>query len=228
MRRAINLYQSSVGKKVAMALSGIVLFGFTVGHLAGNLKVYQGAEKYNAYAESLREVGKPFFGHGQFIWAFRAILLACLLLHIYSALKLTLQNNSARSQRYKKGNDLAFSYASRTMRWGGVILLAFIIYHLLHLTIGTAHHDFERASPYHNLVSAFQIPLISIAYIVAMLPLGAHIYHGLWSATQTLALRHPKVQQYRRPLTAAIALAIVVGNCSMPIAVLAGIIKLEG
>ena len=225
MQSALSLYRSSVGKKVVMALSGLILFGFVVGHLAGNLKIFQGPEKYNAYASFLRTVGAPALGHGQLLWIARIVLLAAVLQHVTAALQLARMSLRARKTRYRRRNDLSFSYASRTMRWGGGILLAFVVYHLMHLTFGNAHPGFNHESPYYNVVSGFQVPWVSVAYVAAMLPLGLHIYHGLWSATQTLSVRSPVIRRWRRPFAIGVAAAIVVGNISIPVAVLAGLVR---
>lgn len=225
MRRVIKLTRSTVGQKVVMAVTGTLLFGFVLGHMAGNLKLYQGEAAYNAYAEHLRELGEPILGHGQALWIARLVLLAAVGAHIAAAVALTRRSRRARPDRYKQLAPLSFSYASRTMRWGGVIIAAFVVYHLLHLTLGTVHHDFEHGSVYRNVVSGFEVWWVSLAYIVAMVPLGLHLYHGLWSATQTLALRNPRVVAWRRPLAVAITLAIVLGNISMPVAVLVGIVR---
>jgi len=232
MRRALHLYESSIGKKVVMALSGSVLFGFVVVHMLGNLKLFTGERHFNDYAVFLRTVGEPALPHGTLLWITRAVLLACIGVHLVAAGQVWVQSRRARTSRYRKRDDLSFSYASRTMRWGGVIIVAFVVYHLLHLTLGVAHHDFIGAdharawaghvNAYRNVVSGFRVPWISAAYVLAMIPLGLHIYHGLWSATQTLALNGRRVKQWRRPFAAAVAGAIVLGNASIPLAVLLG------
>jgi succinate dehydrogenase / fumarate reductase cytochrome b subunit len=224
MRRVFGLYSNSVGKKISMAVTGIVLFGFVFVHMIGNLKIFEGPEKYDAYAHFLRTVGAPALGEGQALWIFRIVLLAAVGVHVLAAAQLTLQSWRARGTPYKVKKDLSFDYASRTMRWGGVILAAFVIYHLMHLTFGTAHHDFSD-SVYRNVVSGFQRWPVSLAYIVAMVPLALHVYHGLWSATQTLALDNPRIEPWRRPVAAGIALVLAAGNVSMPVAVMAGIVK---
>jgi succinate dehydrogenase / fumarate reductase cytochrome b subunit len=224
MRRVIGLYGTSVGKKILMALSGVLLFGFVVAHMIGNLKLFQGQEKYDAYAHFLRTVGAPALAEGEALWIFRIVLLAAVGLHIVAATQLTLQSWSARSTGYKVKKDLSFDYASRTMRWGGVILAAFVVYHLMHLTLGTVHPDFTE-SVYRNVVGGFQQWPVALVYIAAMVPLALHVYHGLWSATQTLALDNPRFEPWRRPLAAGVALIIAAGNISMPVAVLAGILK---
>jgi succinate dehydrogenase / fumarate reductase cytochrome b subunit len=225
MGRGARLYGSTVGKKIVMATTGILLFGFVVVHLLGNLKLYQGQEKYDAYAAFLREVGSPVFGHGQLLWVGRLVLLAAVALHLDAALRLTSLSRRAREAPYHAHVDLSFHYASRTMRWGGVIIAAFVVYHLLHLTFGTLHGDFRADSPYRNVVTGLAAWPVALAYVGAMLPLGLHLYHGLWSATQTLALRNPRIQRLRRPAAALIAWLIVLGNVSLPVSVLAGVVR---
>jgi succinate dehydrogenase / fumarate reductase cytochrome b subunit len=225
MRRLFSLYESSVGKKIAMAVSGVLLIGFVIAHMVGNLKVYQGREAFNHYAEGLRIFGAPFFAQGQVLWLLRIALLAAVGVHILAAFQLTIASRAARKHRYKQFDSLAFSYASRTMAWGGVIILAFVIYHLMHLTFGNAHPEFVPGDAYHNFVSGFRRWPVSLAYIGAMIPLGFHLYHGTWSMFQTLGANNPRYNRFRRPLAAAIALAVVAGNISFPLAVLAGVIE---
>ena len=208
-----------------MALSGLLLLGFVVGHMFGNLKLYYGEAKYNAYAEFLREMGAPLFAHDQLLWIARLGLLAAVGVHIAAAANLTRAGRAARREGYRKNNDLSFSYASRTMRWGGFIVLGFIVYHLLHLTLGTVHPDFEHGSVYRNVVTGFSSWPVALVYILCMLPLGLHIYHGAWSVTQTLGADGPRVVRFRRAIATAIALAVTLGNISMPVAVLAGWIR---
>jgi succinate dehydrogenase / fumarate reductase cytochrome b subunit len=222
MRRARALYASSIGKKVVMAVTGVVLFGFVVGHMAGNLKIYQGEEKFDAYAHFLREMGKPVFGHGQALWVARIGLLLAVVAHVVSAIQLTVMSKRARPVRYEKNDYIGFSYASRTMRWGGVIVTAFVLYHLMHLTWGNAHPDFEPGAAYRNVVRGFQQWPAALAYVVAMVPLCLHLYHGVWSAMQTLSVDNPRISRWRRPAAAAIALSVLIGNLSIPLAVLAG------
>jgi succinate dehydrogenase / fumarate reductase, cytochrome b subunit len=226
MAREFSLWGSTVGKKIAMAVSGIILLGFVVGHMVGNLKVYQGREWLYMYAQGLRQFGLPFFSDGQLLWAVRIVLLAALLIHIIAAFLLVRRSRAARAVGYTKyDNDLAFSYASRTMLWGGVIILLFVVYHLLHLTFGTAHPDFNHADPYHNFVIGFQSVPVSLAYIAAMIPLGLHMYHGFWSMLQSLGANNPSYARFRRPVAAFLAIIVVVGNISFPVAVLTGILS---
>jgi succinate dehydrogenase / fumarate reductase cytochrome b subunit len=232
MRRVLRLYETSVGKKAVMAGTGAVLFGFVLVHMLGNLKIFTGEAHFNEYAVFLRSVGEPALPHGTLLWIARLVLLACVGVHFVSAIQVWLQSRRARTQGYLKNDDLSFSYASRTMRWGGAIVLAFVVYHLLHLTLGTVHHDFAGAdhpqawenhvNAYRNVVTAFRVPWVSLVYALAMVPLGLHVYHGLWSATQTLSLAGTRVKKWRRPFAAAVATSIVVGNVSIPLSILAG------
>lgn len=226
MRRLFSLWDSTVGKKITMAVSGLILIGFVAGHMVGNLKVFQGPEAFNHYAEGLRTFGDPFFGRGQLLWLIRMALLAAAVLHITAAAQLVIHSRRARAIGYRRfDNDMVFSYASRTMVWGGVIILAFVVYHLMHLTFGNTHPDFVHGNAYHNVVRGFQSVPVSAAYIGAMIPLGFHLYHGFWSMLQTLGATNPKWNHVRRPLAAALALIIVLGNISFPVAVLAGVVR---
>jgi succinate dehydrogenase / fumarate reductase, cytochrome b subunit len=225
MQRAVGLTDSSVGKKILMAITGTVLLLFVIGHMVGNLKVYQGPVAFNEYAEGLRGFGAPLLGHGQVLWIVRLVLLAAVLIHIWAAFSLTRMSRAARSVGYRKYESLAFSYASRTMFWGGIIVLVFIVYHILHLTLGTVHAGFVPGDAYHNFVAGFRVWPVSLFYIAAMIPLGLHIYHGLWSALQTLGANNPRYNRYRRPVALGIALIVVIGNISFPLAVLTGIVR---
>ena len=226
IRQKFSFWGSTVGKKIAMAVSGVILIGYVVGHMLGNLKVYQGAEAFNHYAEGLRTFGAPFFGYGQLLWLVRLVLLGAVLLHIVAAAQLTVHSKAARTIGYQRyDHDMVFSYASRTMVWGGVIILAFVIYHLLHLTFGNVHPQFVPGNPYYNFVRGFQSWPVSLGYIAAMIPLGFHLYHGFWSMFQTLGASSAKFDRYRRPAAAALALLVVVGNVSFPVAVLTGLVR---
>lgn len=212
---------STVGKKMVMAVTGIVLVLFVIGHMIGNLQVFLGPEALNHYAELLRELG-----HGGLIWVVRGGLLAAVLLHIWAATALTLGSWSARPQGYRRRQQWTEStYASRTMRWGGPILLIFIVYHLLHFTTGTAHGDFVVGDVYHNVISGFSIWWVSAFYVFAQLVLGLHLYHGVWSMLQTLGLSHPSYNRVRFGLSTLITAVVVVGNISIPVAVYTGVVS---
>ncbi len=213
---------SSIGKKVVMAVTGLMLFGFVLGHMAGNLQVYlpHPEEAMRSYALFLHG-----FLHGAGIWVARLGLLAAAVLHIWAATALTIQNKEARPVGYRQWVGWESTYASRTMRWSGVILLSFIIFHLLHLTTGQVHPQFEDMNPYRNLVTGFQQLPVSIFYILSMVLLGMHLAHGIWSMLQTLGLSHPRYKKLAQKAAVALASLVVLGNISFPIAVLAGILK---
>lgn len=200
-----------------MAASGLLLYGFVVAHMIGNLQVYLGAEAINAYGEFLQG-----FLHGQGIWIARATLLLAVGLHVWAAVALTLGNWSARPAGYREWQARESTYASRTMVWSGPLLALFIVYHLAHFTVGSAHPDFVRGDVYRNVVVGFQNPFASGFYILAMLALGLHMYHGFWSMLQTLGLSQPRWNRIRRGLSLLLALAVVAGNVSIPLAVLLG------
>jgi len=214
--------RSSLGLKIVMALTGVVLFGFVVAHMIGNLQVYMGPEALNAYAVLLRALG-----HGAALWVARAVLLVSVVLHIWSAWRLTQMNNAARAVGYREKVYREATYASRTMRWSGILLLLFIVYHLMHFTFGVraVHPRFVHGDVYHNFVTGFQNPLVSGFYILAMLALGLHLYHGAWSFMQTLGLSHPKYNHLWHAFASFITLVVVAGNISFPVAVLAGLLR---
>jgi succinate dehydrogenase / fumarate reductase, cytochrome b subunit len=225
MSRVLTFYRSSIGKKTIMALSGMVLFGFVLTHMIGNLKLYQGADAVNAYARFLREMGTPLFSHASLLWTARIILLASVIAHIVSAIQLAQSNRRARPVGYKKQQYLAASYAARTMIWSGPLLAAFIIYHIMHLTTGWVHPSFNPDDVYQNLVRGFQVWYISVFYIVAMLGLGYHMIHGVWSFLQSLGLNNKTYDTLIRRFALVATIAVVVGNISFPVSVLLGIVK---
>lgn len=213
---------SAIVQKAAMAVSGLVLFGFVVGHMAGNLKAFQGPEKLNAYAEWLREIGAPAVPHGGVLWAARVVLLLAVAVHVAAAVQLTLVNRRARPQAYRKISPVQLDYASRTMRWSGFLVLAYVVYHLMHLTWGNVHPDFVRGDVYANLVVGLGQWPVAVAYMVANVLLGLHLYHGLWSFFQSLGLDHPAYRRARRPFAVAFSVLVTVGFLAVPVGVLAG------
>lgn len=225
MQRAAALTRTTVGKKFLMGVSGLVLFGFVLMHMIGNLKMFQGPEAMDGYALFIREVGYPAVPKYGVLWIVRVVLLAAVAAHAVSAFQLWSRSRAARPRGYAKEQNLSFSYASRTMRWGGVILLLFIVYHILHFTTGQAHPDFVYGDVYRNFVIGFQNPLVLGFYLVAQAALCLHLFHGLWSAFQTLGANHPKYNHLRRPLATGLALVIFVGFVAPPIAVALGILS---
>ncbi|HEX9082535.1 MAG TPA: succinate dehydrogenase cytochrome b subunit [Holophagaceae bacterium] len=217
--RSPGFMASSVGRKVVMALTGVVLWGFVTVHMLGNLTSYMGAEAMNHYAEFLHTMI-----HGMGIWVFRAVLLTAVLLHAWAALSLTLSNYAARPVGYRAVQRQAATWASRSMRWSGVILAVFIVFHLLHLTTGTLHPDFIKGDAYHNFVTGFRVPSVAAFYIVAQLCLGLHMWHGVWSFTQTLGWAHPRYNTLRRAFASVLTVVVIGVNISYPIAVLTGFI----
>jgi succinate dehydrogenase / fumarate reductase, cytochrome b subunit len=210
---------TTVGKKLVMAVTGVILFGFVIVHMLGNLQVYLGAEAINAYGLSLHTLL-----HGAGIWVFRSVLLVSVLLHIWAMTALTLANRRARDVGYRRWKARESTYASRTMRWSGVFLLAFIIFHLLHFTTGDLHPDFIPGDVYHNVVTGFQAVPVAILYILATLALALHLFHGAWSMLQTLGLNHPRYNRLRNTVSVGLAALVVIGNLSFPVAVLAGLL----
>ncbi len=221
-----SLWSSSLGKKAVMAVSGLILFGFVLVHMAGNLKMYQGREAYNHYAEGLRELGAPFFPESGVLWVARVVLLAAAVAHVVAAWQVSRQSQAARGGRYARHQYVQADYAVRTLRWGGVILLLFVVYHLLHLTFGNpaVHPDFIPGDVFHNVVVGFTNPLVSIFYLLANVALGFHLYHGLWSVFQTLGINRVGMQERWRAVAAVFAFVVTAGNVSFPIAVLTGVI----
>lgn len=219
--RAITFYGSTVGKKVVMAITGLVGFGYLVGHMTGNLLAFRSPEAINAYAQFLHS--SPGI-----LWGTRAILVASILLHVHCAFVLWSRNNEARPRSYYQRKDLATNYAALTMRYGGVVLLAFIIYHLLHLTWGFTGHigyEFDEHDVYNNLVLGFMHPAVAGVYIIAQCALGLHLYHGIWSLTQSVGLDHPKYNALRQRAAVLGTLLVVLGFVAVPISVQTGVLQ---
>lgn len=220
-----RIYRSAVGLKALMAVSGIVLFGFVLVHMAGNLKMYLGPQAINHYAEWLREVGAPLFPPTTLLWVFRAVLLLSVIVHIAAAWKLTLVSRAARPRDYVDRRVVQTDYAARTVRWGGVIVLLFVLYHLADLTFGWVNPDFVPGDVYHNMVAGFSVWWVSAFYMVAQVALAFHLYHGLWSLFQSLGWSHPAINDWRRRFAATFAVVVAVGNLSFPLAVLSGLVS---
>lgn len=221
----LNVYRSAIGKKAVMAITGVFLFGWIFLHMLGNLKLYLGAEHMNEYAKWLVTMGSPALPNRTLLWVVRVLLLVAVWLHIQSATQLTLMSRRARPVGYRQREYEAASYAARTMRWGGVIIILFVFYHLGHLTFGKFHPDFVPEDPYHNVVAGFQVWWVAAFYIIANLALGLHLYHGLWSMFQSLGLNAPRFNAWRRYFATAFALLITLGNISFPLAVLFGFVR---
>jgi succinate dehydrogenase / fumarate reductase cytochrome b subunit len=214
MQTVATFWGSTIGKKVVMAATGVVLVGFVFAHMIGNLQLYLGPETMNAYGKLLHELG-----HGGALWVARGVLLACVGLHVWAAASLTLQSRAARPVGYRRESWTESTYASRTMRWSGPILLLFILYHLAHFTTGQAHPQFVAGEVYGNVMVGFRSLPVVVFYVAAMLALGLHLYHGVWSMLQTLGLSHPRYNPWRHALASLVTLAVVGANLTFPLAV---------
>ncbi len=222
--------RSTIGQKLVMALSGLALVGFVVAHMIGNLQIFLGPEALNSYAALLQ-------GNKGLLWVARFGLLGAVGAHIWSAFKLTISARGARPVSYKKRSWFEERYAVRTMRVGGIILLVFIVYHLLHFTIGAAHSDVRHCTviddvftcfAYENVVQGFKGTVgfgIGVFYCIAQIFLGLHLTHGVWSMSRTLGQGNPRFDGLARNSAAAIGLIITIGNCSIPVAVMAGLVN---
>ena len=217
---SLRFWQTTVGKKAVMAVTGFILFGFVVGHLIGNLQIYLPPKEINDYSAFLRSVPA-------LLWGARITLLLSVGLHIWSSFQLWLLQREARPISYVKKANLNSTYASRTMLWSGPIIAAFVIFHLLHLTFGTIHPGgpFDKHNVYNNVVTGFQVWPVSLFYIIAMIMLCYHLYHGLWSMFQSLGFSHPVYTPWLQRFAKLFAILIAAGNISIPIAVLAHLIK---
>ena len=214
-----TFYSSTVGKKILMAVTGIILFVFVLVHMAGNLQIYIGAEELDRYSRFLHSVP-------EILWLVRIAVLFSVVVHIIAAVQVWLRSRRARPVKYRVKANIATDYAARTMVWSGPLILLFVGYHLMHLTYGNLFPDlFVEGQVYHNIVVGFQQWPIAAVYIVANLALGFHLFHGLWSLFQTLGLSHPRYDACRRVVAVLFAAAIALGNISIPVSVLAGWVR---
>jgi succinate dehydrogenase cytochrome b subunit len=222
VHRAVRFYEAPIGKKAVMAVTGVILFGYVIGHLLGNLQIYSAdRDQINRYAAFLHDPSMAGF-----LWTVRALLLAAVVLHITASVQLWILKRAARPVGYVKKDDVPAAYAARTMMWSGPIIAAFVVFHVLHLTVGSVL-PLEELGPNHpnvraNLISGFQHPAVAIFYIAAMLLLCLHLYHGLWSMFQSVGLSHPRFTPRLKKLAAGVAVFIAAGNISIPVAVLTG------
>jgi succinate dehydrogenase / fumarate reductase cytochrome b subunit len=213
-----TIYHSLTGKKFAMATTGFIGVAYVILHMLGNLQAFAGPTKLNAY-------GALLSSNMALLWAARIILLAAVTLHIVAAYQLARASWRSRPIDYIHWRPVASAYASRTMRWSGPILGVFIIYHVLNLTIGVAHPDFRPGDIYHNVVTGFRAWYISVIYVVAMLFLGLHLYHGAWSMFQSVGINNPTFNGWIRGIATFFTIITVIGFISIPIAVLLGVIS---
>jgi succinate dehydrogenase / fumarate reductase cytochrome b subunit len=214
-----HFWRSQVGKKAVMAVTGLIGVGFVVGHMLGNLQMFQGPEKMNSYAHFLKSLGG-------LLWVARAVLLAAVILHAVAAYQLSRMRLQARPVGYKKGSQWEVStFASRTIRWGGALLLAFIVFHILHFTTLDIYRDYSTTDVYDNVVRGFSHWYVSLFYVLAMGFLGLHLYHGVWSSMRTIGAVKPSGNPLRRQAALALAIVVWAGFTAIPLAVLAGVIR---
>jgi succinate dehydrogenase / fumarate reductase cytochrome b subunit len=222
----VRFWRSAVGKKWIMAVTGIMLLGFVLFHMIGNLKIYLGAVHLDEYAEWLRTIGEPFVPRGVFLWILRVGLILAFFGHIVSAAQLTRMNHRSRPVKYQSPRDyVAADFASRTMRWTGVIVGLFVIFHLMDLTWGTVDPGWARGHVYANVIHSFERVPVAIVYIVANIALAFHIYHGAWSMFQSLGINNPKWNDARRTFALGFALLIGIANVSFPLLVVTGVVS---
>jgi succinate dehydrogenase / fumarate reductase cytochrome b subunit len=196
--------------------------------MVGNLKAYLGPEEMNHYGEGLRDLATPLFPRTMVLWIARTGLITAFALHIHAAYSLTKMNHRARPQNYASPRDyVAANFASRTMRWSGVIFLLFLVWHLADLTAGSANPEFVRGDPYNNLVHSLERPAIALLYAVANIALGFHIFHGAWSLFQSMGLNNPRFNRWRILFARGFAAIIVIGNLSFPIMVQAKVLSYD-
>jgi succinate dehydrogenase / fumarate reductase cytochrome b subunit len=218
MSRVLALWHTSVGKKAVMAATGVIMVAYLITHVLANLLVFQGPDQINAYSRFLH-------GTGGALWAARLVLLAAVGLHIIAAVQLTARRRAARPVAYVERQPQVSTLASRTIRWGGGLILLFLVFHILHFTLGTVHPSFVEGDPYHNVAAGFANPLVVVFYEAAMAAVGLHLYHGIWSSGRSLGVSTPSPHPLRRQLALALALIVWAGFTVIPIAVYAGAIR---
>jgi succinate dehydrogenase / fumarate reductase cytochrome b subunit len=223
LNRRLRFYDATIGKKAVMAVTGVILFGYVLGHMLGNLQIFLGAQAINSYAHFLHS-------HEGALWGARVVLLASVILHIVASVQLWVLNNRARPVPYVRKRDVPTSYAARTMKWSGPIIAAFVIFHVLHLTTGDIVPLYPESAPsspdaYNNVVAGFQHPAISIFYIVAVVLLSMHLYHGLWSMFQSVGFNHPRYTPRLQQFAAIFAIVVALGYISIPVAAMAHLIS---
>jgi len=216
--RVARFYESTIGKKAIMAVTGLILFGFLIAHMLGNLQIFLGSQVMNHYAETLH-------GNPPLLWTARTVLLISVILHIWASVQLTMIKREARPVAYVKRANVNSSWASRSMMLSGPIVAAFVVFHLLHLTTGTIHPNFVELHAYENLVNGFMVVPFSIVYIVVMILIGFHLNHGIWSMFQSLGFSHPRYTPMIKKFAAVFSWILIAGFISVPVAVLTGLVR---
>lgn len=220
MGRLRGFYASMVGKKVVMGVTGLIGIGFVILHSLGNLLVFRGPEAINSYSHFLKSTG-------ELLWTLRIVLVVAVILHVIAAVQLTLQSRAARPIGYSKRESQVATIASRTMRWGGVFLLVFIVLHILHFTTGTIKPAgvFTSEDVYANMVGSFRIWWVALFYVLSMIALGLHLFHGAWSSVRSVGVSPPSPQPFHRRISLVIAILVWAAFTAVPIAVFSGIVR---
>ncbi|MFJ3698986.1 succinate dehydrogenase cytochrome b subunit [Streptomyces sp. NPDC090052] len=221
---ARSVWGSTVGKKTIMAVSGLIMLLYLVVHMLGNLKIFFGSGQFNSYAHWLRTIGEPFLHYEWALWIIRVVLVVAVVLHAVCAYQLSRRDLRARPVAYAHKRPRS-SYATRTMRWGGIIIVLFIVWHLLDFTTLTVNNNAQPGHPYENVVATFHTWYGDVIYIVAMLALGLHIRHGFWSAAQTLGAGKATRDRVLKATANILALVLTVGFISVPVAVMTGVVS---
>ena len=225
----VTLPRTTIGKKVIMALSGAIWIGYLLMHMYGNLKIFGGAEHFNEYAAGLRTLGAPVFGYAHLLWVARIVLIASFVPHVWEGIVLYIRKRKSRETNYTQHKILRGSSATLTMIFGGIAIGLFVIYHLMHITLGTVgiHPDFKAHDAYHNVIVGFQsygyVP--AIIYLIGLVAIGFHLYHGAWSMFQTLGLNSKTYTGLWRGLAWLLAVGIPLGFAVVPISIILGIIS---
>lgn len=209
-----------VGKKVVMGVTGLIGIGFVILHSVGNLLVFRGPEAINSYSHFLKSTG-------ELLWTLRIVLIVAVILHVIAAVQLTRQSRAARPIGYAKSDPQVATIASRTMRWGGALLLVFIVLHILHFTTGTVRPAgvFTPDDVYANIVSSFRIWWVALLYVLAMVALGLHVVHGAWSSVRSMGVSPPSPQPLHKKVSVAIAILVWAAFTAVPVAVFAGLVR---
>ncbi|NLU67587.1 succinate dehydrogenase [Streptomyces sp. HNM0574] len=218
------LWHSTIGKKTVMAASGLLMLAYLVVHMLGNLKIFFGSADFNGYAHWLRTIGEPLLHHEWFLWIARVVLLLAVVAHAVCAYQLSRRDIAARPAKYAH-RKARTSYATRTMRWGGIILGLFSVWHILDLTTLTVNEHAVPGHPYENVVASFSTWYGNTIYIVAMLALGLHVRHGFWSAAQTLGAGRKTRDRLLKGAANALALVLTLGFLAVPVGVMTGLVS---
>jgi succinate dehydrogenase / fumarate reductase, cytochrome b subunit len=220
-------WSTAIGKKVVMAMTGAIMVAFVTAHMLGNLKIFAGAQEINAYSRALRTLGQPELGYGDALWMVRIVLLAAVTLHIVAAVQLTRLSWKARPVAYRVRKTVETTWAAKTMRWGGLLLAIFIVFHILHFTVGAvgfAPGQYRDLQVYQNVVAGFSVWPVAVFYIIAMAALCLHLDHGIWSFLQTLGWSTPRNVATLRAISRIIAVVIFAGFISVPLSVMTGLV----